>query len=67
MLKHGQGPRRFPQPLKKDKKRKGPPFPCVFPVSCVFLSLKRREREGGGEIDRITFLTGRAKATIEER
>ena len=39
---------------------KVPPSPSYFNL-IVFLSLKRREREGGGEIDRITFLTGRAK------
>ena len=62
---HGQAanPAHFPQPLKKDKKGKGPPLPSVF---LCFLSLKRTEREGGGEIDRIAFLTGRAKTRIEE-
>ena len=65
---HGQAanPAHVPQPLKKDKKGQGPPFPSYFSF-LVFLALKRREREGGGEIDRIAFLTGRAKTTMEER
>ena len=69
MLKHGEVPRassqpsHFPQPLRKYENGKGPPYAPLIFFSCVF-SVKQK---GGGEIDRIAFLTGRAKTIIEER
>ena len=64
---HGQAanPAHVPNHWKRIRKDKGLHSPLMF--SLCFLSLKRTEREGGGEIDRIAFLMGRAKTTMEER